>query len=97
MGVLGVELGIPYTGWPLRQGTDYAFGQDRLDSELADRLVRWAKDFNFNFDEEKGWSSPEAREQHAVEGLALRDEVQAQLGPKYRVYLNRLGSGTEEP
>lgn len=93
MAVLTVELGVPYSGWPLRLADDYEFGLDTLGPELAKRLQDWAKDFNANFDEEVGWSSEEARAAHAAEGLKLKKLVAERLGPSYRVELNSLASG----
>lgn len=97
MGIMNVELGIPFTGWPLRLGMDYEFGLDILDADLVDRIIHWARDFNREFDEETGWSSEEARERHRAEGAALREKVQQQLGPQYEVSLNPLGSGLVNP
>lgn len=93
MGVLEVELGIPYTGWPLRLNDDYEFGLDIVSSALRDQLVSWAADFNEHFDEGAGWSSEGARLAHAKAGEDLRSLLQSDLGPNFRVVLNELGSG----
>ncbi|MDR6867429.1 hypothetical protein J2Y69_002032 [Microbacterium resistens] len=92
-----VELGIPYTGWPVRAGGDYEFGLDRLDSVLVEEILAWAREFNREFDEEFGWSSPDVREAHLLEGERLRRRVQEALGDAYTVMLDPLGSGRIPP
>lgn len=93
MGVLTVELGVPYSGWPMRLGADYGFGIDVVSRDLARRLEDWAKEFNACFDEELGWTTPARQAAHAGLGLQLQRLVQEELGPQYRVVLNPLGSG----
>lgn len=93
MAVLTVELGIPYSGWPLRLGGDYAFGTDLVGSEIAAKLEAWARHFNAHFDAETGWDSPGSRAAHLREGVELRRTLEEQLGPDYRVVLDPLGSG----
>ena len=96
MGVLTVELGVPYAGWPIRCADDYEFGLRSLPSELRTRIQAWAREFNEFFDEERGWRSDKARRTHFEEALALQGEVQRKLGSGYRVVLNHLGSGVPD-
>ncbi|GAA3204394.1 hypothetical protein [Microbacterium terregens] len=93
MNVALVELGIPYTGWPVRSDGNYEFGLTFLSSQLIDRISEWARGFSRGFNEEAGWSSEALREEHLAEGLRLRDVLQEALGESYRVELNDLGSG----
>ncbi|MGW9112136.1 hypothetical protein [Microbacterium sp. NPDC055683] len=88
MAVVIVELGIPYTGWPMRVGTDYEFGTGIVSPDLARDLEEWARKFNVEFDEEKGWSSPALQAAHARSGQELRERVQQELGPNYCVVLS---------
>lgn len=87
MGVLIVELGVPYTGWPVRAGGDYEFGLEdqRIGRDLRDRILDWARTFNRHFDEEHGWVSPAAAAAHRHIGRRLRDELQEALGDQYDV------------
>ncbi|MCD1269308.1 hypothetical protein B5M43_010740 [Microbacterium sp. MEC084] len=93
MGILTVDLGVPYSGWPLRLGGDYQFGIGQLDPKLVRELQDWAAEFNANFDEEFGWSSPSQREEHARIGFELLQKVQDQLGSDYDVVLDPIGGG----
>jgi len=92
-----VELGVPYTGWPLRAGPDYEFGQQTLSPALKEALVGWAAEFNREFDDETGWSSDETRRTHQETGERLRDEIQDLLGDSFAVTLNPLGAGSLPP
>jgi hypothetical protein len=93
MRVIEVELGVPFTGWPLRGGSDYEFGLRDLPSAVVEDLRRWAAEFNREFGEAEGWSSEASRHTHRVEGERLRTVVQELLGNSYNVVLNPLGSG----
>ena len=81
-----VELGVPFTGWPVRCGIDYEFAMEVVSDSLRDDLLEWARLFNRNVDD-SGWSSDEARSMHERQGLVLRDRLQAELGDGYRVTL----------
>lgn len=93
MNVEVVELGIPYTGWPVRWNGNYEFGLSFLSSELIEQISEWAGNFNRSFDEEVGWSSEALRQEHLAEGLRLQGMLQTAVGESYRVELNDLGSG----
>lgn len=92
MGILTVELGVPYTGWPVRAGSDYEFGIDLVSLQLRERLESWARDFNAHFSED-GWDSSMAQRVHAAEGVELKRLLQSELGSRYVVELNPMGSG----
>ncbi len=96
MAILTVELGVPYSGWPMRLGDDYEFGLNLLEPQLVARIQDWARDFSFNFDEESGWSSDDARAAHAAEGIKLQSLVAERLGPNYHIELNGLASGMRQ-
>lgn len=94
MGVTKVELGLPYTGWSVRAGNDYAFARDLVSAALEQRITAWAWEFSTNFDEEAGWRSEELRLAHLSEGLLLQRGLQDVLGAEYEVVLDPLGSGS---
>lgn len=87
MGAVSVELGVPYTGWPVRSGADYEFGLDRLSSELIAEIEAWAREFNAQFDDERGWTSPVAELMHLREGRELVDKLRGELGDGFSVKL----------
>lgn len=89
MGLI-VELGVPYTGWPVRAGGDYSFGLDTLSDQLIEDIESWAKEFNREFSETTGWPSDSARDRHHLRGNALAARVQAELGDKYDVRMTAL-------
>jgi len=82
-----VELGIPYTGWPIRSHHDYAFGQDLLSLDLRRRIEDWAKFFNMHFDDEEGWDSSANLRVYSSTGGQLQRAVQAELGAGFLVEL----------
>jgi len=82
-----VEVGVPYTGWPVRRGIDYAFGSDFFSDQLIKDLEIWARDFNRLFNEIAGWPSEELRKRHHEQGEALAERVRAELGPGYDVQM----------
>lgn len=82
-----VELGIPFTGWPVRSGTDYEFALEVVSVSLRDDLLSWAQVFNENVDD-LGWRSEVMRAQHREEGERLRARLQAELGHEYLVTLS---------
>ncbi|CAN5453030.1 hypothetical protein BH10ACT5_BH10ACT5_09830 [soil metagenome] len=88
-----VELGIPYTGWPLRSDGDYEFGLTFLDPALIEQIMEWAKEFNREFDDETGWQSETVRARHLAEGRRLQGAIQDEVGNAFRVQLDPLGSG----
>lgn len=87
MGVLTVELGVPYTGWPVRAGLDYEFGLGLVSDELREEILVWAQSFNLHHDEERGWASTSDALAHELRGRVLRDRLQAELGDGYQVRL----------
>lgn len=74
-------------------GPDYEFGLHALPPALKEALVRWAAEFNSEFDDETGWASDETRRTHQATGERLRNEIQDLLGDSYAVTLNPLGAG----
>lgn len=94
MGILTVELGVPYAGWPVRCGADYEFGSNILSEDLRQRIEVWAREFNEQFDESTGWRSEARRREHFATGVVLKHDIERDLGSGYRVILNRLGSGS---
>ncbi|TFV82456.1 hypothetical protein E4V99_16305 [Microbacterium sp. dk485] len=93
MTIRSVELGIPYTGWPVRSDGDYEFGLTFLDPALVEQIMEWAKEFNREFDDETGWRSEKARTEHLAEGRRLQAALQHEVGNTFRVELDPLGSG----
>lgn len=82
-----VEVGIPYSGWPVRHDTDYEFGMHspKLSTDLTEQLLEWARFFNLNYDEELGWSSKAAKQRYVTVGEALVERIRGELGPGYVV------------
>lgn len=89
MGVI-VELGVPYTGWPVRSEGDYAFGLDRLSADLIASIEAWAREFNHLFDHEHGWRSREDEQRHRKTGEQLAQRLQKELGAGWTVKLTGL-------
>jgi hypothetical protein len=86
-----VDVGVPYTGWPVRCDGDYEFGLDGLLSEaLVKDLLEWARSFNREFSETGGWRTYEAEYNHYEKGRQLRDLVQKELGDAYDVVLTSI-------
>lgn len=86
MGMI-VDVGVPYTGWPVRKGTDYAFGSDFFSDQLIKDLEAWARSFNHLFDETTGWPSNDLRKRHHEQGEVLAERVRDELGPGYEVQM----------
>lgn len=82
-----VELGIPYTGWPVRAGNRYDFGLDLFSDRLIEDLEEWARHFNRFFDDENGWRSKEAKVSHRRQGELLAARIADELGEGYDVVL----------
>ncbi|QPZ37588.1 hypothetical protein [Paramicrobacterium chengjingii] len=82
-----VEVGIPYTGWPVRKDSDYEFGltTHKLSNELVRQLLEWARFFNYTYDDENGWPSEEAKNYYVSTGEALTKRVRQELGPDFTV------------
>jgi len=89
---LAVELGVPYTGWPVRLGNDYDFAIDIVSEDLREEILDWARDFNLQFDEVDGWMSAEAAAAHKRRGQELKEKLQGQLGSGYSVTLRSIES-----
>ena len=53
-----------------------------LPPDLTRRVHAWTRDFDLNYDDERGWPSVEHREASHQEGLRLAEEVQAVVGPE---------------
>lgn len=92
--VARVDLGIPWLGWPVRCGDDYSFGTD-WESSLVSRIDGWARVFDANVDEVRGWNSTAVRLAHLEDGVRLKDELQSKLGPGYEVVLDPIGGGAK--
>lgn len=84
--MIRVELGVPYTGWPVRSGNDYEFALATVSTSLREDVLAWARAFSSRIDD-SGWISAEAHAAHEREGRVLRQRLQRELGPAYRVVL----------
>lgn len=52
-----------------------------LPDQLTRQILAWTRDFDLNYDHERGWPTAEHREASHQEGLRLADEVQSVVGP----------------
>lgn len=86
--ILATDYGID---WPLsdimwRQTVDWP---SLITAELIERLKQWADFFTANADEKTGsFGSEEKRKWFDQEGVALLNELDAQVGTEYKVILN---------
>ncbi|MGI6877423.1 hypothetical protein [Microbacterium sp. gxy059] len=89
-----VEIGVSYTGWPVRARGDYAFGLDVLSEDLVADCLSWVRWFNRAFSPEDGWVSAQTERSHFARGRELRDRLQRELGAAYVVELTGMYPGT---
>lgn len=71
--------------WPLWTGRNTQKSEWKVSDELATRIEAWAANFNANYDVLKGWPDPQSRDAHQVEGAALANLLQAELGDEWLV------------
>lgn len=66
-----------------------------LPPDLTKRVLAWTRDFDLNYDHERGWPSVEHREASRQEGLRLAEEVQAVVGPETTIDFQYWETGVE--
>jgi hypothetical protein len=72
------EYGVDVPLWPRSGDTDAL-----VPSDLLERLVRWQRAFDANFDHMTGWDDDQVREQWAEEAERLVEEIRHQLPVGY--------------
>lgn len=86
--LIDVRLQCDYgLGWPV--WIDDGVFDVRSKAPFSDALKReidaWAMHFQSNFAHESGWRTPDGAARHRAVGTHLRDALQKELGPGYRV------------
>lgn len=66
-----------------------------LSTELTADLRAWAATFNDRFEPFDGWDDPGIAAEQLTRGPALRDRLQAALGPDCRIALHQWQDDTE--